>query len=271
MENKATEAADIMALGSALSDPLSAAPPTAGASTPFVVVPEGYKVNGLEALFPLPARSKGTTKLDDADSFIRFVNQNKTDHTRLYCKVGSAPSFSACFNDTFGMEPGWGDHMAAYTCPLSVEWKTWTGSNGKQMSQADFSRFVEDNAPDCVSPSAADMIEIARSLEAKKSVNFSSAVRLDNGQSQLTYEETIQGTAAKGRLVVPETFSIGIPVFESDGRYAVTARLRYRIAEGGKLSLWYDLVRPHKIIEDAVKELRAVIEARTELTAFAGG
>jgi uncharacterized protein YfdQ (DUF2303 family) len=148
---------------------------------------------------------------------------------------------------------------------------TMSGANGKQMSQADFARFIEDNAPDCVAPSAADMIEIARSLEAKKAVNFSSAVRLDNGQSQLTYEETIQGTAAKGRLVVPELFDIGSPVFEGDGRYAVTARLRYRIAEGGKLSLWYDLVRPHKIIEDAVKELRLVIESRTELTAFAGG
>lgn len=34
-------------------------------------------------------------------------------------------------------------------------------------------------------------------------------------------------------------------------RYAVEARLRYRI-DGGKMQMWYELVRPHKILEDAV-------------------
>jgi uncharacterized protein YfdQ (DUF2303 family) len=79
-----------------------------------------------------------------------------------------------------------------------------------------------------------------------------------------------EGTASKGKLQVPQVFTIGIPVFEGGARYAVDARLRYRIAEGGKLSLWFDLLRPHKILEDALRELRTVIELRTELQAFSG-
>lgn len=265
-----TEAQDIMALCSALSDPLSADPPIEGGSTPFVVVPDGYAVHDLERLFPHPQRSKGKRTLTDAESFIRFVNENKGGGTRLYCHTGLAPSFTAVFNDTTGAAPGWGDHIATYACPLSKEWAAWSGSNGKQMSQEAFATYIEDNAPDCATPPAADMLEISRTLEAKKKVNFASSIRLDNGQTELTYEEDIQGTASKGKLQVPQVFTIGIPVFEGGARYAVDARLRYRIAEGGKLSLWFDLLRPHKIIEDALNELRTAIELRTELLAFSG-
>lgn len=87
------------------------------------------------------------------------------------------------------------------------------------MNQADFARFIEDNAPDIASPPAADMIEISRSLEAKKKVNFASAIRLDNGKTEFTYEEDIEGTAAKGRLQVPQVFTIGIPVPEGGPKW----------------------------------------------------
>jgi uncharacterized protein YfdQ (DUF2303 family) len=264
------EASAIAALGAALSDPMSPIPPDKGSATPFVVVPEGYKVHDLERLFPVPTRPKGGTALFDADSFIRFVMENKDGATRVYYRTQPTPGFRAVFNDTTGNAAGWGDHVATYDCPLSIEWKTWIAKNGVRMSQEDFAKFMEDNALDCVTPPAADMIEIARTLEAKKKVNFASGIRLATGQTEFTYEEDIQGTAGKGRLQVPEVFTIGLPVFEGGERYAVESRLRYRIADGGKLSLWYDLVRPHKIVDAALREVLLIIEARAEVKAFNG-
>lgn len=48
----------------------------------------------------------------------------------------------------------------------------------------------------------------------------------------------------------------------------VEARLRYRIADKGVLVLWYDLVRPHKIVEDAANEVGEAIHTALDRTIF---
>lgn len=246
---------------------------------PFVLVPGHAKVEDLERLLPRPTRKSGTVTLHDHRSFVRYVVEETQAGTRLYGSVTPKPMFTAVFNDHHGNSdspdgvaptPGWRDHRAVYACPLSREWATWNGASGKQMDQATFASFLEDNLPDIAEPAAADMLEIARSLEAKKRVNFASGLRLSNGQTQLTYEETIEGTAAKGRIHVPETFVIGIAVLEGGDRYRVEARLRYRIADGGKLTMWFDLLRPHKVLEDAANFVWQAIEAETGLKVFNG-
>lgn len=239
-------------------------------STPYVVIPDGYSVKDVNHLFAQPSRAKGAIEYRDAPSFCRAVNLLKGPATRLYGNR-LAPSFYAVFNDTAPGAPGWRDHTASYACPQSVEWKLWTGSNKKQMTQEVFAQFIEDNAPDCVTPDAATMIEIARTLEAKKKVNFASGVRLSNGQNELTYEEEITGTSSKGKIPLPEIFTIGIAVLEGGPKYAVNARLRYRIADKGALTIWYDLERPHKVLEDAAKEVWADIENATEEVIYNGG
>lgn len=236
---------------------------------PYVVAPPGYQVHDMEHTLREPARASGTATLTDAASFIEYVGELKSAQTRIYGQA-NPPKFTAVFNDHAAAVPGWKDHRAIYACPLSVEWREWTGKSGQAMPQDAFAKFIEDNAPDIVTPPAADMIEISRTLEAKKKVNFASGVRLDNGATEFTYEEDIQGTASKGRLQVPQTFTIGISVMENGPRYAVTAKLRYRIGDKGSLSLWFDLDRPHKIVEDAAREVRDQIAEGTGLRVFNG-
>ena len=242
------------------------------AGNPFAVVPEGYSAQNLEGYLLSPNRKRGTFVINDAASFVAFVKKHATDSTTVYRSV-NPPKFEAVFNDhgEKNAAAGWGDFLAQYACPLSVEWQTWTAADKKQMSQEGFAQFIEDNLPDIVDPTAAHMLEISRTLQAKKKVNFASGIRLSNGENQLTYEEKVEGSAgAKGQLKVPEIFTIGIAVFEGGPKYAVKARLRYRIADGGQLTMWFDLERPHKIIEDAVGELTKDIEAKTGLPTVNG-
>ena len=259
-----TEAAEIAALA------LQGVEVKTVGDTPMVVIPEAHRVTDLEAFLPHPTRKRGLTTLRDVQSFTRLVGQEKNSSTRIYGRY-DPPSFTAVFNDNGSYMAGWQDHRALFDCPLSVEWKTWKAHDGRKMNQEEFAQFIENNLPDIAQPPAADMLEISRTLEAKKKVNFASGIRLANGQNQLTYEEEISGTAAKGQIQVPEEFTIGIPVLEGGVKYAVTARLRYRILDGGKMQMWFELVRPHKIIEDAVKEVWNLIEQETSLTVLNGG
>jgi len=237
-------------------------------SFPYVLLPAGYRYEGKEEILPAPIRKRGGTTLHDAASFIAVVNDQKGEATRLYSTI-NPPTFTAIFNDV-ATAPGWRDHTAKYNAPLSPEWKTWIASSGKGQNQADFAQFIETNLPDIAEPVGAVVLEVARTLEAKKKVNFASSLRLSDGSTQFTYEEDVQGSAQKGQLQVPEVFVLAIPVFENGDLWRVEAQLRYRIADGGKLTIWYELVRPHKVIETAVKELRTTIATETGLPILVG-
>ncbi len=237
--------------------------------TPIAILPQGASVRELSHLLSAPPRKKGTVTLRDLDSFVRLVNAEKSPQTRIY-GTQQPPELVAVFNDHAGELTGWCDHRAVYSCPLSEEWKRWQGSNGKRMTQEQFATFIEDNARDIVNPSAAEMLEVARTLQIKNKVSFASGIRLDNGEMQLRYEEQIEGMAgAKGDIRIPEEFKVGMSFTLGGPQYLLRARLRYRI-EGAKLALWYDLDAPHKVVEDAVKELFAIVGEQTGLPVFHG-
>lgn len=250
--------------GAALGKPVS----VDGLEDSYTIVPSGYELKSLEHLKLEPSRKKGIVILEDADSFIHYFNLHKAESSQIYAQV-NPPSFIGVLNDHSGDFAGWKDHQVKYSCPFTTEWEAWIGNDKKAMKQAEFAEFIERNLLDIVEPAGADMLEISRSLQAKKKVNFVSGIRLSNGQTEFTYEEDIQGTAAKGKLQIPEIFKLGIKVLEGGEAYAVECRLRYRINEA-VLIMWYEIVRPHKIIEDAVADVWRVIAEKTEKVILRG-
>lgn len=276
-----TEAAQIQAISVAASGVRAAL-----GGHEFAILPPGYTAQSIEHMRGTPSRAKGTTHVNDAASFVHLVNSQKTPRLRIYGQLydqngRQAPRFIAVLNDhmdTNQPEPvpafahaGWQDHRISYACPLSTEWKTWTAAHKKVMKQAEFAQFVEDNLPDVINPAAAEMLEIARTLEARKGVNFKSGIRLQNGDQQFTFEETTEAKAGeKGHLSVPEKFEIAIPVFEGAAtRNLIAARLRYRI-DNGKLDMWYDLERHHKDLEAAMRDLWQEIATGCRTTVING-
>ncbi|MFW8567032.1 DUF2303 family protein [Orrella sp. 11846] len=242
-------------------------PKTTGIGS-FTVIPDGFRIHDLEKFEDSPYRKTGDVVMEDASSFVRYFNAHATEHSQIYAKV-NPPRFIGVLNDHEKIDAGWRDHRVTYSCPFSTEWKEWTAKDKDVMNQADFAAFIERNLLDIVKPSGAEMLEISRSLQAKKKVNFSSGIRLSNGEQELTYEEEIQGTTAKGKLHIPESFEIGVQVLEGGEPYAVECRLRYRINDAN-LVMWYELVRPHKIIEDAVAAVWARIETETNRQIYNG-
>ncbi len=247
-------------------------------NTPVVLLPEGFKAERLEHLLAAPTRKRGTTVLNDAESFVAVVNDQADESTRLFSTI-NPPTFTAVFNaDAEGA--GWGDHRAKYNAPLSPEWREWTGADGVKHNQLEMAQFLEANMVDVVfiassagepgSPDGATLLEICRTLEATKKVNFKSSVRLPDGSTQFTYDEDVAGSAVKGTMSIPEQFSIGVPVFENGAKYRQDVRFRYRIQDGGHLVMWLELIRPHKVIEDAVKQLRELIAEQTGLQVLNG-
>ena len=220
-----------------------------------VIVPEGYLIEDYEPDYVKPARKKLAVVLHDADSFARYVVDYGNANSRIFADVLNTAFKAILDYHELGGDGGahYCEHVALYRCPKTPEWTTWTENSGKGKTQQQFAEFIENNLPDIVDPPGGQVLEVARTLEARKDVRFASSIRLNDGQSQFTYEDDIKGSAAKGQLSIPEKFTLGLSPFQGCAPYRLEARLRYRIKDGA-LTLWYDLLRPQKILEAAFQD-----------------
>jgi len=213
------------------------------------IVPPGHALISLERYYGTPTRRRANPVFTDLPSFAHYVSLHKTETQELYYDE-DASTFTCIFDAA-----GWRDDTAVYTLRKSDEWQRWKSQDGKKVDQAEFAAFIENNLPDIIVPDSATVLEVATRLEAKKEVEFASAIRLSDGSLEFTYSEEIQGTTQRGKLEIFQTFMIAIPVFLRQEPIRIDARFRYRIQAGGKLVLWFELVRLHEIERQAVKNM----------------
>jgi uncharacterized protein YfdQ (DUF2303 family) len=227
-------------------------------------------VLNLEKHLDSPFRMKGNTRLFDDASFSTLTQRFKTDTTMIYADLYRF-EFVSVFNDASPVEgAAWGDHRAVLTLKATPEWNHWIGPNGQMLSQEAFAEHIETGADEVVSPSGAEMLELAQTFHAKNNVAFKQATILASGERQFAYEETIAAKAGQtGQLTIPKEFELGIAPFEGTDKYKVVARLRYRIREGA-LSIGYKLDRPELVQRAAFDDVAGRISNAADLSLLAG-
>lgn len=275
-----TQTKELLAAGSALSDPKEHE-----GYAPYVIVPDGYKVEPLtrESFTPLPDHIRQRVRLDDAASFIAYVKAFKLHLTRIFgaavnlAKLAPGCAGGARFTALLDYHEGGKDqkaqrvqHVAEYPVPLSLEFSAWLAQNGKAQQQLDFVSFIEANGIDVVNPDSASLMELALNFEAKANVQFQTKIDRTTGGKVLNYSEQIEaGAPAVGQIKVPDGLSISVPVFEGGKKYSLSARLEFR-PSGGRLTIAYHLQRPHEALRAAMKDLREEIAGALEIEILTG-
>lgn len=234
----------------------------------YAIVPPGCQLEDLQGFQDKPRRVQQVVVLHDEASFCSYVETFNTKASRIFADPEGC-LFICVFDYHTSEGAAFCQHRAHYPLPKSREWQTWRAKSGHAMSQVNFAQFVEENQIDIRTPPGARILEVARSLQAKRSVQFISAVRLQTGDQEFTYNESTEGTVGKGKVAVPEEFKLGIPVFFGGAKYDVTARLRYRL-DDGKLQLWYELYRPEYIEQDAFSQIVASVRKMTGISPLLG-
>lgn len=241
---------------------------------PFAVIPENYEIDDLEKMLPRPLAVRANVTLATVDAFIVYVLEFKDNPTRIFAHPITGKLVAILDyhepKELTGPNPSWCAHRCLFAPTNTVEWSRWMGSNNIWLKQRDFAEFIENNVDDIKTPNGAEMLEIASSLEAKTAVEFKSGVRLDNGSHRLSFSaETVAKAGDKGTLDIPSVFTLAIAPFVGGEAYPLNARFRHRI-EDGKLTLRYQLVNPHKIIESAVARTVERVATATAIKPFIG-
>lgn len=225
---------------------------------------------------PGPRRKTGKVELTTPASLTQYVNAHKVDGSTIYADWRARRAVAVLNDHTDALlaneesPAGWGDHRAVLTLMATPEWTAWTALDGKWLSQEDFAEHILATAGDVVAPSAADLLEMAETFVATKSVNFKSGSRLRDGQRQLTYVEVIDAQAGPaGNVVIPESILLRLAPFDGAEAVEMGARIRYRINDGA-LRLGYVLDRPDLVLREAFAGVVAGVEEQTGITALWG-
>jgi uncharacterized protein YfdQ (DUF2303 family) len=201
-----------------------------------------------------PSRPRATYRPATVDALMAVIERYKDEDTTIWVHPTSGRTI-AVFNDNADDTAGWRDHRAELVLQPTPEWLHWESKDNIQMSQEAFAEHIEDGLLELVEPAAADMLELAQTVEATKGANFRSAIRLQDGQVQAKYEETIDAKAGQsGQLTIPTEFTLAIAPFLGENPYSVSARFRYRL-NSGRLTLGYRLERPDAVIRDALTKI----------------
>jgi uncharacterized protein YfdQ (DUF2303 family) len=221
-----------------------------------LIVPPNYTVKDLtdavEKAQNGPNRKRGTVTLLDIPSLLVYLADQAAQTVAYVYADPDARTITAVFNDLKNPDySGWRDNRAQFTAVFTPEFQNWLTKDKHVFTQTEFAEFLEDNMADLQGAEATNLLTVASTIQATTGINFASAKRLHDGQTQLIYNETIDAKAgANGDLSIPKTFDIGLRIFKNGGGYTLTARLKYRL-HGGAVKFFYELERPERTVEDA--------------------
>ena len=214
-------------------------------------------------------RSKNLNQtVADFPSFAAYLNKHGLEGETEISAHETEGVFSAVVDAGTDDEAGWRRHFVKLTLTPSDEWKTWTAQSGRLMTQEQFAEFIEDNARNVVSPSSAELLEVAQSLQIRRGVDFESGTRLSDGNVQFGYRETTTATAGTaGTLTIPATLELALAPFRGGEPYRVPASFRYRLQDK-RLALGFKLQNADQVRRDAFAQIAEQVERYADDSAF---
>lgn len=241
---------------------------------PFAIIPEGFDVRSLEAMMEDKEQIKQGVSVTSASSFIAYLSRYKDERTVIFADVKRT-----CFSGRLdyhlnSITPEKNTHRVVYDCPLSDEWQAFIKHDKSKFDQIEFAEFIE-NYINCVAPvsddykgpAGAELLAMVLAFQETRESAFKSVQRLSDGTCQFSFSNEKSGS---GNTQLPEKISLALAPFHNGEKYQIDARIRYRLREG-RLSLWFELIEPDKIIEHAFNEIMVELETQLpEVPVFEG-
>jgi uncharacterized protein YfdQ (DUF2303 family) len=237
----------------------------------IIVIPDGYRAERVAPLDKPLTRIAQQVTMHDRDSFVAYVNRYKGEATRVFAEpgflAGGTARMVAVLDYHVPGKPDYGVHVATYAPRYSEQWQRWQKACSAPFKQIEFAEFIEEARADIVDPDAAKLLDVVSTFKASKKVEFDSFARLANGDVTLMYDERTEQKGKSGPL--PETMTLGIPVYFRGSAYKVPVLVRYRMGDGGvKFALKMD--RSDLIEDTAFSELTQAVQEATGIDVYLG-
>jgi uncharacterized protein YfdQ (DUF2303 family) len=214
-----------------------------------------------------PEYVKQTVNIQKTMSLVDYINRYKLTETTIFANINTDRIDAVIDYHGPGVDPSEADYLAHRTnmqLQKSEEWKLWVSIDKKLMGQLDFARFVEENASDIEAPSAGELLDTVRDLQANRKVNFTKAVRTASDNEN--FEFTVDNEAkTRGGLEIPTKFLLRLPVYFGEPPVLLSAFLRWKIdPEQGGLQLGISINRAEFVRQEEFQRIAREVSEATE-------
>lgn len=251
-----------------LADPVITGP---GGRT-YAMVPRSQELRELSDPALLPPWPLQRLTVDDRASLVAYANRFSTpasviladyDAGTISARLDWHPHNQMEQKGTAAPDR----HSVTLKLRPSEEFARWDGFAGKLHPQDEFAHFLEENAADVGYPEAAVMIEISRDFEATVGQTYKSSVRLDNGDRRMVFESE---TKAQNGIVVPQRFSLSIPIYQGESPELLVCLFRWRAVGDGSVRLGFEWHRVEYMRQAHFAGIAARAGEETGLPVFIG-
>ena len=235
-----------------------------------VFVPRGFDLKTLPDETRLSPWPKARITVDNRASLSAYANRFSTDASVLiadYDKAEITAHLDWHADNHHALATGADAHSVTLKLRPSEEFTRWNAFEGKLHPQDEFARFLEENAADVGEPEAATMIELSRDFEASMGQTFKSSVRLDNGDRRMVFESE---TKAQNGVIVPQRFTLCIPLYLGEDPDHLTALFRWRADGSGKVMLGFQWHRVEYMRQAHFAQIAHTAAEETGLPVFIG-
>ena len=241
-----------------------------------VMLPRGFELRPLPDDGYLPPNARQRVTVDDRASLSAYANRfsdrrsiliSDYDDGTISARLDWHPHNWPIVDGPLPGSAGPDQHSVTLKLRFSEEFARWDGLAGKLHPQDEFARFLEENAADVAFPEAAVMIEISRDFEATVGQSYKSAVRLDNGDRRIRFESE---TKAQNDVVIPQKFTLSIPIYNGEPPDILTANFRWRAQPQGGVLLGFDWHRLEYQRRAHFALIAATVAEETGLPVFLG-
>lgn len=220
-----------------------------------------HEIMDLERFLQRPRRVQREVSLDTYADLCNYVDRFKSPSTvvavsRAAMKVKAFIEYIEPDPLDEDAVPSFCDFIATHRLDFSTDFKPWLEIHGKELTQAQFASFLEDNAEIAVSPEPADLMEVASKFETNRSVGFQSVVNLSTGEREFKYQEKDH---AVGAIRAPKVIYMGCPILVATLPVEWSVRFAYRINDGA-LRFTATIHRLDALIDRAVAEIASEID-----------
>ena len=155
-------------------------------STPFVLLPSGYKAESLERLKDEPTRHRAIFCANDLESFMAYLDLY-ADHESIVA-IGSTGTAKAILDYGTKLAPSWGSHKATFMPQYSPEMAALRTFCDRPNSQKQVVEYLEDWGEIVTPLVEGEAVSIVAAIAAFRRVNIST-------RSENTREERATGVS----------------------------------------------------------------------------
>jgi len=221
-----------------------------------------------------------TEHFGDVDSFVQYVVRYGGDGSHVHARWNSKGFIATLDYPAPGEIGGRRAWTANYEFCHTPQWLRWQSiCGGAAIAQKTAVEWLENYADDIADPSPVELANILRHL--RTTVNSKADVQIkEDGTQAVSFSKdtTVRGGGVDGEAVVPNVFSISIPVLKghinADGKpvvYSIQVRLRLAVDDKDHLGVRFAMPDAERVLEDVYTDRVTLCKSLLDLAGQATG